>query len=350
MANKTTRQTLELPISQRHILDSSALATSSACVLGINLDNLPTNFVGQHLDKVTPTCIANASCEIMIMNHIPNLQFFNRNDFELFDNLQRDFVEKILPLIENSFVKPCNLNYCFSPISRAFFLPAQSSLKSGKFLLAFNQEFGIFNFSSIRQDSKTLNSNIYAYVIIGNFNLYNRNILSRENSKPANSSSFDSESLEFASWNSVNDNRDVSNFTYENSLIRNEPETTLRKSYGLVAIKSFEAGKSCLAFFLLDPSEEMLKSIINPLAYVLQYLAMDRNIKIFCEFVQVELGKIGFAGEENVFLKEEGDILQVLRTFGYSYSEARDAIKQLSPKMTGTQNRVKEALKILGTS
>ncbi len=59
------------------------------------------------------------------------------------------------------------------------------------------------------------------------------------------------------------------------------------------------------------------------------------------------MGKVGFSGEENIFLKEEGDVLKALRTLGYSYSEAREVIKQIPADIIGTQNRVKAALKIL---
>ena len=41
-------------------------------------------------------------------------------------------------------------------------------------------------------------------------------------------------------------------------------------------------------------------------------------------------------------------MIEVLKSLGYSHIEARDAIKQLSPETTGTNDRIKEALKKLG--
>ncbi len=110
--------------------------------------------------------------------------------------------------------------------------------------------------------------------------------------------------------------------------------------------------KSGLGVLAVAPLDTLKRAIAaGETSYLTQVSGIGKKIaeKIILE-LRDKLGKIGFAGEENVFLKEEGDILQVLRTFGYSYSEARDAIKQLSPKIIGTQERVKEALKILGKS
>ncbi len=297
MTNKTTTQTLELPFRERHILDIPTSATGSTCIFGINPNQLPTssfNLVRQHLQEATPTCIVNTFSEMMIFNHISNIQFFNRNNFELFDNFKRGFMEKVLSLIKNSFVEFSNFKSFFFPISRTFLFPTQSSLKFKNFLFTFPQKFGIFNFSSIRQNSKTFNSNINTNMVIFNFNLFNRNILTRKNSKPTNSSSFDSKGFHFSFWNSVKDNRHISNFTNRKFFIREQLKSALGKGYTFVFIKSFKSGKSCFAFFLFNPSKEMIESIINSLTDILQNLTMNRNIKIFCEFIQIKLGEISF--------------------------------------------------------
>lgn len=46
-------------------------------------------------------------------------------------------------------------------------------------------------------------------------------------------------------------------------------------------------------------------------------------------------------------LREEGDILEALKSLGYSQNEARDAMKQVSPTFDSTNSRIKEALRIL---
>jgi len=46
-------------------------------------------------------------------------------------------------------------------------------------------------------------------------------------------------------------------------------------------------------------------------------------------------------------LREEGDILEALKSLGYSQNEARDALKQIPSSMEGTNARIKKALQIL---
>lgn len=47
-------------------------------------------------------------------------------------------------------------------------------------------------------------------------------------------------------------------------------------------------------------------------------------------------------------LEGESDIVEALKTLGYSQNQARDALKQVGNDIEGTNARIKEALKILG--
>jgi Holliday junction DNA helicase RuvA len=47
-------------------------------------------------------------------------------------------------------------------------------------------------------------------------------------------------------------------------------------------------------------------------------------------------------------LRDESDILEALKSLGYSQSEARDALKQVPATTIGTNARIKEALQVLG--
>ena len=46
-------------------------------------------------------------------------------------------------------------------------------------------------------------------------------------------------------------------------------------------------------------------------------------------------------------LRDEGDIVEALKSLGYSSNEARDALRKIPEEISGTNARVKEALKIL---
>ncbi|HLP86403.1 MAG TPA: Holliday junction branch migration protein RuvA [Candidatus Paceibacterota bacterium] len=47
-------------------------------------------------------------------------------------------------------------------------------------------------------------------------------------------------------------------------------------------------------------------------------------------------------------LRDESDILEALKSLGYSQNEARDALKQVPSTTVGTNARIKEALQVLG--
>lgn len=47
-------------------------------------------------------------------------------------------------------------------------------------------------------------------------------------------------------------------------------------------------------------------------------------------------------------LRAESDVIEALKSLGYSQNEARDALKQVPDETIGTNARIREALKILG--
>ena len=56
----------------------------------------------------------------------------------------------------------------------------------------------------------------------------------------------------------------------------------------------------------------------------------------------------GDAKETPGVLRAESDVVEALKSLGYSQNEARDALKNIPPEIVGTNARIKEALKILG--
>jgi len=67
------------------------------------------------------------------------------------------------------------------------------------------------------------------------------------------------------------------------------------------------------------------------------------------ERVILELsGKILVSGGEVSKLMDDDETIDALVSLGYANRQAREALKQVSGKIKGTTNRIKEALKILG--
>jgi Holliday junction DNA helicase RuvA len=51
--------------------------------------------------------------------------------------------------------------------------------------------------------------------------------------------------------------------------------------------------------------------------------------------------------ETNTSIKEDNDVMLALKSLGYSQNESREALKKISSSTEGTNNRVREALRIL---
>ncbi len=71
--------------------------------------------------------------------------------------------------------------------------------------------------------------------------------------------------------------------------------------------------------------------------------------KKIAEKIVLELkDKIGLQDENDASLKDEIDAAEALRTLGYSQREAREALKKVENKFASTNDKIREALKILG--
>lgn len=69
--------------------------------------------------------------------------------------------------------------------------------------------------------------------------------------------------------------------------------------------------------------------------------------KIVIELRDKMKGRMG-TDTSNSSLREESDIIEALKSLGYSQNEARDAMKNIPDEIKSTNARIKEALKILG--
>jgi holliday junction DNA helicase RuvA len=59
--------------------------------------------------------------------------------------------------------------------------------------------------------------------------------------------------------------------------------------------------------------------------------------------------KLGKVSEfDSLNMREESDVVETLKMLGYKPNEIREAIKEIPREVSGTSNRVKEALKFLG--
>jgi Holliday junction DNA helicase RuvA len=108
--------------------------------------------------------------------------------------------------------------------------------------------------------------------------------------------------------------------------------------------------RSALAIIALAPIGTIKRAIATgDVAYLNKVSGIGRKT---AEKIIIELkDKLQSYKEEDTSstLREESDILEALKSLGYSQNEARDALKQVPIETEGTNARIKEALRILST-
>jgi holliday junction DNA helicase RuvA len=108
--------------------------------------------------------------------------------------------------------------------------------------------------------------------------------------------------------------------------------------------------KGALAILSLAPVATLQKAIVSEDA---TYLTKVSGIgKKSAQKIILELkDKVsGGSSEDGIGLKEEAEVIEALQALGYTLHDSREALKNVSGDTSGTNERIKEALKILGNT
>ena len=107
--------------------------------------------------------------------------------------------------------------------------------------------------------------------------------------------------------------------------------------------------KSALGVLSLAPVDTIKRAIASgDTSYLTKISGIGRKTaeKIILELKdKMGFGKVSFGGEE---FKEDADILDALLALGYSQREAREILQKVPSFVKGREQRLKEALKMLG--
>jgi len=105
--------------------------------------------------------------------------------------------------------------------------------------------------------------------------------------------------------------------------------------------------KSALSILSIASLDTLKRAIITgDVSYLNKVSGIGKKT---AEKIVIELrDKIKTTGEENSYaLRGESDIVEALKSLGFSQQEAREALKQIPSDIEGTNARIKEALRIL---
>ncbi len=105
--------------------------------------------------------------------------------------------------------------------------------------------------------------------------------------------------------------------------------------------------KSALSILSITSIDTLKKAIATgDTGYLTKVSGIGRKT---AEKIVIELrDKLMAHKNESVNLRGEHDALEALKSLGYSQNEAREALKDISPEITDTNARIREALKQLG--
>ncbi|MBK5215453.1 MAG: Holliday junction branch migration protein RuvA [Candidatus Pacebacteria bacterium] len=108
--------------------------------------------------------------------------------------------------------------------------------------------------------------------------------------------------------------------------------------------------RSALSILAIAPIDTLKRAIATgDMGYLNKVSGIGKKTaeKIIIE-LRDKLEDFKDGGDTPGLLRDESDILEALKSLGYSQNEARDALKQVPSTTTGTNARIKEALQILG--
>ncbi len=134
----------------------------------------------------------------------------------------------------------------------------------------------------------------------------------------------------------------------ENSLdLYGFPNTEELNFFELLLDVSGIGPRSALGILGIAPIETLAKAIaMGDTSYLNKVSGIGKKT---AEKIVIELrDKLKmFKGENGDSLRDEGDVIEALKSLGYSQAEAREALRSVTPETEGTNAKIKQALKIL---
>src|SRR3990167_5648246 len=278
MTSKIARMAEKDSLSQGHIYNNPTSTTGLARVSRIDLHQLRTacySFVFQALDERTPRSISYLFSETMIMSHSFDIQILNCNSRISQSKASAQLMQEITPSVGNLEMLSCQLETCFSSVSRAFDLSAQSSLQELQSLFSLEQMPRVSNDFAIAQSGKVLQADINANGFFREMNGFAVRQFTGKYGKPLPCPVLlDSQSLNLAFRDTMQDYGNITYLTEFKPLVRENLEARLGESDAIHS--ALEARKTFfLARLVFNPAEEVGESFMHSVRDILLGLRMN---------------------------------------------------------------------------
>lgn len=251
--------------------------TFLACAVWIDFYYLTigaSSLIREKVPKSTPSGIGYAFTQVFVFDHIFDFQFFNCNQIKVFNIMICSFVQKVRSLICGFLMIFGNQFSCFFTGCRTFFASGQLPLFSSELLFCFTKMLGIVNLITIGICKKATESNIDAYLFIGNRQRVFRDIVTRKGDEPFSSRrSFDGNSFDTTlNWPGEEKFKSTNIFNIQIFAIKLPARLSKRK--GFEAGSWFESWESRL-FALFQSAKKTFECFIKRNKNILQTLRID---------------------------------------------------------------------------
>ncbi len=278
MASKTAFNTDKLSHSESYILNVSAFTACHRSPSRIYFHQLGTacySFVFQTFDESAPRSVRYMLSEMMVSNHVRNLQTLDSDKEMRFGYFIGQLESKIKPLVADFFIQPAQSEPCLSSVGRVFDFSANPAMQDFQSAFRFRQITRISYKFSIRQSSKVFQANINAdfRVRIGMNNIAFRHFTAESGKPLSRFSLLDGKSFNLAFRNPVKNDWQVANLTDLNMLVADELKPRLRISDATNS--GFVARKTFLFSVFPDTPKEVLERFMHSVRNILLGLRMN---------------------------------------------------------------------------
>ena len=273
-----------------HLCFHATTATSFACVPGVNLHSLSTAYyslVGQHLDESVPGSVADVFSEMMIFNHIFDLQVFNGDEAILLCECVAEFMQEVQSLIGDFHVLSCYQELGLHTVPAPFFLPAQTMLQPLQPAFSLNKMSGVFKSLASGKSGKAfqahVDANILSSLMFDNWNIY----FTGKGSIPLSSTiPFKSQSFHLALWGSVQDDWNASNPVDIESFFTEKLKPSLRIREAVnQALKPWKAFLFTRRVFYTP--KKVLHRLMNTVTHILSDLRVNTLVSACQKLVKI---------------------------------------------------------------
>jgi putative transposase len=243
----------------------------------IHLDYLTASlfrFALQDQDELTPSHVADALGEMMILHHSSHVQIFDGDCVKLLDEIERCLVVEVRALASNLLMLPGQQFDCLTPAIASLVRTARDfALSSLQFPLGLAQKLRIFDSLTRRQRGEVFNADINSHCVASLREEPGLVLFNRKGHVPTIGLTLNCAGLD-RPFNRTGETNPAGADLGEMKFVAFEPESALRIGEGIISRGGLESRIARLVS-ILDAPKESVERFIHTAQSILKNLAVN---------------------------------------------------------------------------